>query len=86
MRPPGFTLCVGEEGPPLEEFNLDVVIGMWFSYKLHDLASGLDQPKCKQEEGVASISYIGLDSIVMSHLEDEEEFKSLCGSFVFFIQ
>lgn len=60
MQPPGFTLCVGEEGPLLEEFNLDVVIGMWFLYKLHDLASGLDQPKSKQEEGVASISYIGL--------------------------
>ena len=70
-------LHVVEEGSPMEEFNPDNVIDMWFLSKIFQLTAGPHQLERKWEEG-DSISYVDPDSIVMQgdEEENEEDFKS----------
>lgn len=64
-------LRVGEEGPPLEEFNPDPSISLWFERKVRRLsASSHKYPtKRKSVAGTSASSVIDLSSLTISDLE-----------------
>ena len=70
-------LRVGDEGPELSKFEPDIVIDSWFSDRVRRLTAGPHNygKRSKGEQGTSS-SYIDLDKLVMSDLEDSaDEFE-----------